>query len=77
MPGAQYQNVSDVGAAWTVPCDVEVNITFKIGGNSFPVHPLDATMAFGNLPPSNGKPMCIGAVSGLRYLSFRICSPYT
>lgn len=42
--GAEFANVSAVGAVWIVPCDLEVNLTFKIGGVRYPIHPFDATL---------------------------------
>lgn len=42
--GAEFVNVSAVGAVWIVPCDLEVNLTFKIGGVRYPIHPFDATL---------------------------------
>jgi hypothetical protein len=42
---ANLKNITGLGPTWTMPCDREVNITFKAGGKSYPVHPLDATIA--------------------------------
>ncbi|KAI0045589.1 acid protease, partial [Auriscalpium vulgare] len=58
--GAVYQNISGLGPIWTLPCDIEVNITFNIGGQSYPIHPLDATLDVG-ITDDNGKNSCIGA----------------
>ncbi|KAJ3817766.1 aspartic peptidase domain-containing protein [Lentinula raphanica] len=63
--GAEYTNVTDVGAVWIVPCDLEVNLTFKIGGVRYPIHPLDATLnpAILNITDvknSAGEDSCIG-----------------
>ncbi len=44
VSGAEYRNITDIGEIWIVPCDEEVNITFKFSGNSYHIHPLDATM---------------------------------
>jgi hypothetical protein len=44
ITGAFINDEFTIGNIWIVPCDVEVNITVKIGGISFPVHPLDATL---------------------------------
>ncbi|SJL07766.1 uncharacterized protein ARMOST_11116 [Armillaria ostoyae] len=67
--GAEYRNVTDVGNVWIVPCDEEVNITFKFSGNSYYIHPLDATMDpslvdlpdLHNLVNSEGQSSCIGS----------------
>lgn len=41
---AEFKNVSGVGPTWVLPCEQEVNITFKFGGKAYPIHPLDATL---------------------------------
>ncbi|KAH9053739.1 acid protease [Lactarius vividus] len=41
IPGASFQFVNGVGQIWVLPCDAEVNLTFKIGGQAYPIHPLD------------------------------------
>ncbi|KAI0045590.1 acid protease, partial [Auriscalpium vulgare] len=56
--GAQYLNISGIAPTWTLPCDTEVNITFNIGGNSYPIHPLDANMHFIDI---SGHEVCAGA----------------
>ncbi|KAK0441622.1 aspartic peptidase domain-containing protein [Armillaria borealis] len=68
VSGAEYRNITTVsGDIWIVPCDEEVNITFKFsGGNSYHIHPLDATMdpSLFNLPKivnSKGQTSCLGA----------------
>ncbi|THV03006.1 acid protease [Dendrothele bispora CBS 962.96] len=65
--GAEYVNVNGIGNTWIVPCDIEVNITWKIGGVRYPIHPLDATlkpsimgMPDGSVVNSNGDECCIG-----------------
>jgi hypothetical protein len=54
-----------------MPCDKEVNITFKAGGLSYHVHPLDATMEPSDLGLEAGK-NCIGMVSPTTFLSFSV-----
>ncbi|KAI9436228.1 acid protease [Lactarius indigo] len=41
IPGASFQFVNGVGQIWVLPCNAEVNLTFKIGGQAYPIHPLD------------------------------------
>ncbi|KAI0052291.1 acid protease [Auriscalpium vulgare] len=41
IPGARFSYNNDT---WVVPCTAEVNLTFKIAGQSYPVHPLDTTL---------------------------------
>ncbi|KAF8264653.1 aspartic peptidase domain-containing protein [Lactarius quietus] len=57
VPGASFQNVHNVGEIWVIPCNAEINVTFKIGGQAYPVHPLDTNSdAFS----TDGK-TCVGA----------------
>jgi hypothetical protein len=58
--GAQLRNVPATGGAvWVVDCTAEINVTFKIGGQSFPIHPLDVTQ---KAVDSNGVTFCFGTV---------------
>ncbi|PBK97383.1 acid protease, partial [Armillaria gallica] len=63
--GAEYLNITGLGEVWIVPCDEEVNITFKFSGNSYHVHPLDATMDPSlinlDLTDSTGQSYCAGS----------------
>ncbi|KAK0487698.1 aspartic peptidase domain-containing protein [Armillaria novae-zelandiae] len=70
VSGAEPQNITGMGGeVWIVPCDEEVNVTFKFGGNSYYVPPLDATMDpslidsldSNNLVNSEGRSSCIGS----------------
>ncbi|KAK0487699.1 aspartic peptidase domain-containing protein [Armillaria novae-zelandiae] len=65
ISGAEYRNITG-SEIWVIPCDEEVNITFKFSGNSYHIHPLDATMdpSLLNLPEivnSKGRTSCLGA----------------
>lgn len=60
IEGSAFKNVTGLGAVWTIPCTAEVNITFKIGGIKFPVHPLDAVDSFND---GKGDSVCYGSVS--------------
>lgn len=63
VPDAELVTRSELsGQVWQLPCDKEVNITFKFGGVRFPVHPLDANIDL-NLTDSRGNHVCFGAVS--------------
>lgn len=58
IPGSVFMNISSgVGEVWTIPCDAEVNITIKIGGVTFPIHPLDTSLDW----VENGEQICIGS----------------
>lgn len=58
IEGAKLVNLTNDGPAWVVPCDKEVNITFKFGGKPFIIDPLDATWPHPELNDS----MCMGTV---------------
>ncbi|RDB22850.1 Aspartic protease [Hypsizygus marmoreus] len=40
IPGAKYDSSLN---QWVVPCDYEVDMALQIGGQVFPIHPLDVT----------------------------------
>jgi len=63
--GAEYVNVTGIGAVWIVPCDQEVNITFKFSGQKIPIHPMDTTLngsilGLEEVLNSEGKVSCLG-----------------
>ncbi|KAI9059263.1 acid protease [Trametes sanguinea] len=61
VPGASLVNRPDLnGEVWQIPCDKEINVTFKFGGVKYPIHPLDTNLDL-NLTDSWGKQTCIGA----------------
>ncbi|KAK0221600.1 aspartic peptidase domain-containing protein [Armillaria fumosa] len=65
ISGAEYRNITGIGEIWAIPCDEEVNITFKFSGKSYHIHPLDATMdpsLFGSpkIVNSKGETSCLG-----------------
>jgi hypothetical protein len=64
ISGAQYVNINGVGNIWQIPCDQEINLSFKFGGVVFPIHPLDVSLNGTNLglTDSSGNAICIGAV---------------
>ena len=57
---AQLSSDSSLGGVfWVVDCSAEISVTFKMGGQSDPIHPLDMTreeVAF------NEDTFCYGAV---------------
>jgi len=56
--GAQLVNVPAFnGYVWIVDCEAEINVTFKIGGQSIPIHPLDVTRQMEGV---NGDSFCYG-----------------
>ena len=58
--GAQLVSVSSLGGdVWIVDCEAEINVTFKIGGQSYPIHPLDVTR---QQVEGNGESFCYGTV---------------
>jgi hypothetical protein len=60
VPGASLEFVEGLGQIWLIPCDAEINIAFKIGGQTYPVHPLD-TNSDDVLTSPDGQ-TCVGAV---------------
>jgi hypothetical protein len=56
---AKFVNVPPYGDVWVVDCGAEINMTFKIGGQSYPIHPLDVTREDKD---SNGESFCFGTV---------------
>lgn len=71
VPGAEYiDNVASLaGPAWQIPCDYEINVTFKFGGESYPINPLDVSLDLG-AKDSDGKAICYG---GVRSEALRRC----
>ncbi|TBU56368.1 aspartic peptidase domain-containing protein [Dichomitus squalens] len=63
VPGAKLTTIeASPSPAWTMPCNIELNVTFKFGGVSYPIHPLDTVMNDVTGPlDSNGVPSCVGA----------------
>ena len=60
IPGASLQSVQGLGSIWVIPCDAEINVAFKFGGQTYPVHPLD-TNSDDALANPDGR-VCLGAV---------------
>ncbi|KAH9978210.1 aspartic peptidase domain-containing protein [Lactifluus volemus] len=64
--GAQLINVEAFsGDVWVFDCSAEINATFKINGQSYPIHPLDLSRS---AQVANGTEVCYGpyqpAISG-------------
>jgi hypothetical protein len=60
VPGASLQFVDGLGLIWLIPCDAEIDIAFKIGGQTYPVHPLDTNSDDALVNPDGQT--CVGAV---------------
>ncbi|KAI0769917.1 acid protease [Fomes fomentarius] len=60
VPDAKFVSLAGVGKIWQIPCDKEVNVTFKFAGVKFPIHPLDANIDL-NMTDSHGNHVCYGA----------------
>lgn len=60
VQGAEYNE--DLGV-WTLPCNQLLNVTFKFGGQDYPIHPLDLVSSDFNVVDSTGTPVCVGTVS--------------
>ncbi|KAF9013317.1 aspartic peptidase domain-containing protein [Cyathus striatus] len=71
--GAEFVDVDKVGGAWIVPCDQEVNVTFKFGSEEYRMHPLDMTIqpsVIGlndELKNSKGEECCVGTFQPFSY----------
>ena len=57
VPGASFDQRSGF---WLIPCQQEVNLTFTIGGQNFPIHPFDTGML--GAADASGNALCQGAV---------------
>ncbi|PSR78178.1 hypothetical protein PHLCEN_2v7510 [Hermanssonia centrifuga] len=61
VSGAVLNTINTQGEQlWTLPCDVEINISFNLGGKNFPVHPLDTSLDL-NETDNLGNRICFGA----------------
>lgn len=60
VPGAKFENVSGFGETYTIPCNVELNVTFKFHNVSYPIHPLDTSLDIGRTD-ALGNAVCLGA----------------
>lgn len=70
--GSEFRQVPGIGGAWVLPCEQEVNITFKFGGKMYPIHPLDmsidpSTVKLSGLKTADGQNACIGAFQPFTY----------
>lgn len=63
VQGAEWNTANQL---WTIPCTQLLNISFMIGGQNYPIHPLDVSSSDFGLTDSNGNPVCAGTVSRTR-----------
>jgi hypothetical protein len=61
VKGAKFETTDGLNL-WSIPCGQEINATFIIGGQRYPIHPLDITQRLRGL---QGEFMCFGSVSKL------------
>lgn len=61
VPGAQLVNYTGLGEVYTLPCDVELNVTFKFNNVSYPIHPLDTSLSSLGKTDAQGNQVCVGA----------------
>ncbi|KAF8964425.1 aspartic peptidase domain-containing protein [Flammula alnicola] len=69
---SEYREVPGIGGAYVLPCEQEVNITFKFSGKAYPIHPLDMTLEplsikLPSLQTSDGQKACIGTFQPFTY----------
>ena len=70
--GAEYVSVAGVGSTYILPCDSEVNVTFRFAGRAYPMHPLDMTMdpsalGLGSVQNSKGELSCVATFQPFSY----------
>lgn len=66
--GAKLVNIPEFnGETWVVDCDAELNVSFKIGGQTYPIHPLDVTRP---QTDDSGNSYCYGTVRVMSPQSF-------
>ncbi|KAI0299635.1 aspartic peptidase domain-containing protein [Multifurca ochricompacta] len=59
LKGAKLENITALGGeVWTFDCDQAPNVTISLGGQLYPVHPLDSSRVF---IEDNNKTICFGA----------------
>ncbi|KIK66176.1 hypothetical protein GYMLUDRAFT_961605 [Collybiopsis luxurians FD-317 M1] len=56
VPGASFNTEYNL---WQVPCDYELNVSFILANNEYPIHPLDLTVLAG-LNETTGEDICAG-----------------
>ncbi|KAJ7279160.1 aspartic peptidase domain-containing protein [Mycena rebaudengoi] len=66
IPGSAFDEVNRV---WTVPCNSTTIVTVSVGGQLFPIHPLDLSDIFKNvngnvIVDANGAPICFSTIIG-------------
>jgi hypothetical protein len=61
VSGAQYVAKSNL---WVLPCKSEINVAFKFGGVTYPVHPLDTVSQSLSSAPKLG---CVGAFQPITF----------
>ncbi|KAJ7609887.1 aspartic peptidase domain-containing protein [Roridomyces roridus] len=64
IPGSQFAVVPFLGpqSMWTVPCNMTSILEMTIGGQQFPIHPLDLSDVF--MDPETNVPVCASLISG-------------
>ncbi|KIM43281.1 hypothetical protein M413DRAFT_18357 [Hebeloma cylindrosporum] len=66
--GSEFRQVPGIGGAWVLPCEQEVNITFKFGGKMYPIHPLDMSMYFQPFTYDRGESPNYDMVLGMAFM---------
>ncbi|KAJ7182331.1 aspartic peptidase domain-containing protein [Mycena crocata] len=63
IPGARYRlKEAGVGWTWSIPCNTTSIVTIEIGGQPFPIHPLDLSDPVA-APFSNGGTTCFSPMT--------------
>lgn len=59
VKGANYSVERNL---WTFPCEQELNISMSVGGQKYPIHPLDTSSKDLGFKDANGNFVCVGTV---------------
>ncbi|KZT67266.1 acid protease [Daedalea quercina L-15889] len=73
VQGAEWNTEWD---AWTIPCTQLLNISFKFGGQTYPVHPLDVSSSDFDIVNSNGETVCLGTFQPISTSAFSLLGEY-
>ncbi|KZT09220.1 acid protease [Laetiporus sulphureus 93-53] len=63
-------------SVWTVPCTQLLNISFKFGGQTYPVHPLDVSSSDFDLVNAVGETVCLGTFQPISTSAFSLLGEY-
>lgn len=59
VQGANYSKEANL---WTIPCAQMLNLSFVLGGVTFPMHPMDVSSSDFGFKDANANEVCVGTV---------------